>query len=233
MVSALALVGAPACAPEPVGSRGQAISGLYETFFVIAAVVFVVVAGLIGWSIVRYRARPGDDSLPRQTAHNLPLEIAWFAIPQIVVVVLFVLSAGALQEVNEASADPAVTINVEGFQWGWRFTYEGEAVAVEGIPQDPADIVVPTGVPLRFELHSEDVDHSFYVPRWLIKRDLIPGRVNRIHYTIEEEGTYRGACAEFCGLLHHRMLFTIRAVSPQAYEQWLTDRRQEREDAGI
>ncbi|MDQ3956969.1 MAG: cytochrome c oxidase subunit II [Actinomycetota bacterium] len=229
---AVAAAGLTACAPEPAGSQGGAVKDLYEIFFAVAAVVFVVVAGLIGWSIVRYRRTPGDDALPAQSKHNLALEITWFAIPTAIVVVLFVLSAQTLGDVNEEH-DPVVTVTVTAFQWGWRFAYEGEAVVVEGLPQEPAEIVLPVDLPIRFDLRSSDVAHSFYVPRFLIKRDAIPGSTNRLDYTIRAEGTYGGECAEFCGVLHDRMPFTISAVPVEEYEEWLSERRRENEDAGI
>lgn len=229
----VAAAGTAACAPDPVGEQGAAVKDLYDVFFYVAAVVFVVVAGLIGWSILRFRKKPGDEELPRQTKHNLGLEITWFAIPTVIVIGLFVLSAGALQDVNDEHPDPAVTVEVDSFQWGWRFTYADEAVVLEGLPEDPAEIVLPVGEPLRFDLRSSDVVHSFYVPRFLVKRDAVPGETNRIDYTIREEGTYDGECAEFCGVLHDRMLFTVKAVSVEEFEAWLDEQRTENEDAGI
>ena len=232
-VLAAVVAGTAACAPEAAGDQGAAVKDLYDVFFYVAAGVFAVVAGLIGWSILRFRKKPGDDEAPAQTKHNLALEITWFAIPTAIVVVLFVLSAGTLGDVNDEHPDPAVTITVDAFQWGWRFTYEDEAVVVEGIPEDPAHIVLPVGEPLRFDLRSPDVVHSFYVPGFLVKRDTVPGTTNRLDYVIRQEGTYDGECAEFCGVLHDRMLFTIEAVSMDEFEDWLGDQRTENEDAGI
>ena len=228
-----AALGMGACTPDPAGDQGGTVKDLYDVFFVVAAVIFAVVAGLIGWSIVRYRKPAGDDSLPVQTKHNTKLEILWFALPTAIVVGLFVLSAAALNDVNDAHPDPVATVSVTAFQWGWRFVYEGEAVSVEGLPQSPAEIVLPVGEPVRFDLRSSDVVHSFYVPRFLLKRDAVPGATNRIDYTIREEGTYGGKCAEFCGVLHDSMPFTIKAVPPAEYEAWLADQRRENEDAGI
>ena len=232
-VAVVAAAGPAACAPDPIGGQGAAVKDLYDVFFYVAAVVFTVVAGLIGWSIVRFRKKPGDDGLPPQTKHNLALEVTWFAIPTVIVIGLFVLSAGALRQVNEEHPDPYLTVTVDSFQWGWRFTYEDEAVVIEGLPDRPAEVVVPVGEPLRFDLESSDVVHSFYVPRFLVKRDMIPGETNRIDYTIEEEGTFTGECAEFCGLLHDRMLFTLEAVPVDEFESWLADQRTGNEDAGI
>lgn len=217
------LVAASACAPDAVDTEGRDIGSLYNTFTVIAAVIFVITAGLIAWSIIRYRARPEDDELPAQWHKNVPLEIVWFAIPQIIVVVLFVLSVQTLDRVDEPESGPAVTVEVEGFQWGWRFTYEDPDVVVVGNSTDPPEIVLPVGEQVTFNLISDDVVHSFWVPRFLMKRDVIPGRINRFHVTIEEEGTYNGECAEFCGLLHANMDFRIQAVSAEQFDTWLED----------
>lgn len=208
-----------ACAPDSAGRQGERVESLYGIFLVVAAVVFLVVSGLIAWSILKYRG--SGEVLPPQTKTNVKLEILWFAIPTLLVIVLFALSTGVLGEVNEEVPDPDVTIHVEGFQWGWRFSYEGTDVVVESLPQRPAEVVLPVGRPVAFLLSSPDVVHSLYIPRFLIKRDVVPGRTNRLDVTIEDEGSYGGACAEFCGLLHHEMTFTVRAVSGDAYDEWL------------
>jgi cytochrome c oxidase subunit 2 len=213
------------CAPEAASEQGQEVVDLYRFFLVVAAVIFVVTAGLIAWSLIRFRARPDDDSneLPPQFHSNLKLEITWFAIPQAIVVVLFVVSSITLGHVNEqktVEADRSVTVvTVTGFQWGWKFDYPNGA-SITGIPEEPADVLVPTG-DVAFVLRSSDVIHSFYVPRFLIKRDAVPGRETRIDVHVKEPGDYSGACAEFCGLLHDRMLFTITAVTPEEFQAWL------------
>ena len=214
------------CAPEPAGEQAEAIKGLYDIFGVVAAVVFVVVVGLIGVAIVRFRERPRDDGtqgaggLPKQTRGNVRLEVLWFAVPQAIVIALFVLSMVTQSDVNAEAEDPDVTIETVAFQWGWRFTYVDQDITVEGRPQDPAEVVVPVDRDLRFDLEAADVDHAFYVPRFLIKRDVIPGRLNHLDVTIDDAGTYKGVCAEYCGVMHDRMTFTVRAVSPESFEQW-------------
>jgi cytochrome c oxidase subunit II len=221
----LTAFGTSGCVPAPVTVQGESVERLYNVFLLISAVVFVIVAGLITWSLLRYRAKPADTELPKQFDRNLKLELIWFAIPQLIVVGLFVISTLALHDVNAESPDPSVKLDVEGFQWGWRFTYAGSDVEVVGGPQDNPTVVLPVGRPIQIDLSSPDVQHAFWVSRWLMKRDMIPGQENRIDVTIEEEGTYRGVCAEFCGLLHERMGFEVRAVSSREYEQWLEQQR--------
>ena len=219
----IAVVVLPACVGEPVTEQGRAAAGLYDLFTVIAAIIFTIVAALIGWSIVRYRARDHDtDVLPKQFHANVKLEILWFAIPQAIVIGLFVASAMVLSDVDDRVAEPEVVVHVEAFQWGWRFTYEGDTGrVVESLPDDQAEIVLPVDTPIAFELTSRDVVHSFYVPEFFIKRDVVPGRENRLDVTIAEAGTYTARCAEFCGLLHDRMDLSIRAVSAADFDRWL------------
>lgn len=210
------------CAPEPASDRATAVKDLYDVFTVVASGVFVVVVGLIGWAILRYRAKPGDE-LPKQTRGNVKLEIVWFAIPQIIVVVLFVLSMLAQNKVNAEVEDPDVTIETVAFQWGWRFNYADHDVTISGTSEDPPEIVVPVDSELRFTLEASDVDHAFYIPKFLIKRDVIPGRTNQLDLSIEEPGVYEGLCAEFCGLLHDRMTFTVRAVEQDEFDDWVQE----------
>jgi cytochrome c oxidase subunit 2 len=234
LVVVVALWGLPACTATAVTSQGEDIADLYRFFFIAAVAVFVLTAGLIGWSIIRYRSRTGQKE-PAQFHSNVKLELAWFAVPQILVVVLFLFSATVLGNIDREPSedDPSgerVTVEVVGFQWGWRFNYEDAGVSVTGIPADRAVATLPVDRPITLELVARDVIHSFYVPRFLTKRDLIPGRRNSIQVTIEEEGTYQGFCAEFCGLLHSRMTFQIEAVTNSEYEAWLEE--QEAADGG-
>jgi cytochrome c oxidase subunit 2 len=138
------------------------------------------------------------------------------------VIGLFVSSAVVLDRVNDEGDDPII-IGVEAFQWGWRFTYEDDDVSVISRPDDPAAISVPVDQPITFVITANDVVHSFYITEFLLKRDAIPGRTNRLPITIEQEGTYGGRCAEFCGLLHYDMPFTIDAVPEDEYELWLDE----------
>ncbi|HET7646492.1 MAG TPA: cytochrome c oxidase subunit II [Candidatus Limnocylindria bacterium] len=224
----IALVGiglaTAACVPEGVTDRGRQVSELYTWFMVAAAGVFVLVVGLLSWSIVRYRGQPGRDVIvPNPSRGNIPLEVAWWAAPTALVIVLVVLTAGVLSQVDARAARPAVTVQVQGFQWGWRFAFPDAGVEVTGTPANPARIDLPVGESIAFEITSRDVVHSFWIPAFLIKRDAVPGHPNRFDVTIEETGTYSGQCAEFCGLLHSRQLFEITAVQPDQFQAWLDE----------
>lgn len=211
------------CAPEGITSQGRAIERLYNFFMVTAAVVFTIVSGLIIWSLIRYRRR--SDELPAQTHGNNRLELLWTIIPAILVFVLFQQTIVTQNQVDANVETPSVTIDVLAFQWQWQFTYErpdgGDGVRITGTVEDPV-MVVPAGETVRIRLRSADVIHAFYVPRTLYKRQAIPGRENVFDLHFEQTGTYNGACAVFCGLEHARMTFSVRVVSAQEFQQWLT-----------
>ncbi len=221
-VATILLIGAllTGCAPSPVTVQGQDVAWLYGMFMIAAVVVFVVVTGLIGWSVIRYRATP-DNGEPAQFNTNVPLEIVWWALPTLLVMGLFVISAQVLANVDNKADAAALTVDVEGFQWQWRFTYPDSGVTITGQVSNPPEITLPVGREVTFVLKSPDVIHSFYVPRFLIKRDTVPGITNHVSLTINEAGTYSGQCAEFCGLLHSDMRFSIRAVPASDFDTWL------------
>jgi cytochrome c oxidase subunit 2 len=220
-VGTLAIALLAGCTISPATQEAQRVQGLYNLFLVSAAGVFVVVAGLIGWNILRYRARPDDAGLPTQTQSNIALEITWWALPTLLVIVLFAVSAVVLNTNDAQTPGPALRVKVEGFQWQWRFTYTDANVVVTGTRDQQPELMLPVGEVVDFQLVSDDVIHSFYIPHFLVKRDLIPGVDNHLQLTIDEAGTYSGQCAEFCGLYHDEMRFTIRAVPQAEFATWL------------
>ena len=181
--------------------------------------MFLVVAGLLVWSMIRYRRR--GDELPPQIHGNNKLELTWTLIPLLLVIVLFVVTIQGQNRALEKSSRPALEVDVLAFQWSWRFAYEGQGVEVVGSPGNVPELVVPVGQPVRIRLTSADVVHSFYVPRTLFKRQAIPGRTTEFDLTFEKAGTYQGHCVQFCGLAHDDMLFRVRVVSPGEFQSWL------------
>jgi cytochrome c oxidase subunit 2 len=218
-LTACSAYGAPSGATE----QGRAISGLWRVFAVAGLAVGAIVSALILWSLIRYRRR--GDGRSAQFRDNLPLEITYTVIPIVIVTALFVLTFRVENRVvglpdPGAPEAPVATIEVTAFDWSWRFDY-GNGVVVSGTPDDPPEMVVPAGQPVRIVLTSEDVVHSFYIPDFLFKRDATPGLVQRFDLLVDREGRYSGQCAEFCGLDHARMTFTLRAVSPAEFTAWL------------
>ena len=210
---------AAGCAPQSVTEEGRAIYNLYNLFLYIAAVVFVVVSGLVIWSVIRYRRR--DDELPKQTHGNNRLELAWTLIPTVIVLVLFAFTLQAQDKALDRSGQADVNVTVTAFQWSWRFTYDGTGAEVVGSPGTIPELVVPVGQTIRVKLVSADVVHAFYVPQTLFKRQAIPGTENVFDLTFERVGLYHGQCTQFCGLQHPDMVFRVRVLEQGAYQSWL------------
>jgi len=213
------VLAAAGCAPQSVTEQGQAVYNLYNLFLYLAAVVFLLVSGLVIWSVVRYRRR-GDD-LPTQTHGNNRLELIWTLIPTVIVLALFVFTIQAQNKVLDRPAKPDVNLTVTAFQWSWRFTYEGTGAEVVGRPETIPELVLPVGQRVRIKLVSADVVHSFYVPQTLFKRQAIPGTDNEFDLTFEKVGLYHGQCTQFCGLQHPDMIFRVRVVTQGEYQSWL------------
>jgi cytochrome c oxidase subunit 2 len=202
-------------APPGDTEQGQKIGNLYHLMFYIAIGVAAIVYLLILWCIVRYR-RKGDD-LPPQFRYHIPLEITYTVIPVLIVVGIFVATFRAENRVDAVAANPTVIVNVTAFQWQWRFQYPMQHVQIVGTPQSPPTLVVPVGRTVRINLRATDVNHAFFVPDYLFKRDAIPGIVNHFDLNPTQAGTFVGECAEFCGLNHAEMYFTVKAVPPDRF----------------
>ncbi len=206
-----------------VTEQGRQAADLYLPVFIISVIVFVLVEGLLLFAAIRFRRPKGDDSLPPQTHGNNRLELLWTAIPALVVTAMFVVSTSVLLDVEATSDEPGVTVDVSGFQWQWTFDYPAEGLSYTGAGDEGPEMVLPINEPVLIRLQALDVIHSFYVPQFFRKLDVVPGRINQFEVTIIEEGTFGGQCAEFCGLAHDAMYFTVRAVDRATYDQWVVD----------
>ncbi len=227
VVLSLVLAGCSAMEPPtPVTDQGSGIRQLYDLMFVIAAVIFIGVEGAIIWAVVRYRRRRTDDGLPVQTHGNTFLEVTWTALPTLLVLGLFVLSLNTLSKVDAVSSTPDLTVDVTGFQWQWTFDYKQYGLSYTGLGEQGPVLVLPVGETVHLRLHSNDVIHSFYVPDFLFKRDVIPGQNNNFDLRIDQAGIYRGQCAQLCGIGHYQMLFTVDARSPADFQAWVQSEQQ-------
>jgi cytochrome c oxidase subunit II len=213
---------------QPVTEQGQYIFDFYPYIFWIAVAVFVLVEGLLIWIALRYRHRPTDTGLPAQTHGNNVLEILWTLIPAIIVTALFAFTVDTLGKVETANTpgegDTAdVTIDVTGFQWQWTFEYPNQGLKLTGTGREGPTMGVPIDETVRIRLHATDVIHSFYVPQFLYKKDAMPGRTNQFDVVVRQEGTYAGQCAEFCGLGHADMHFSVQAMTRADFDAWVIE----------
>ncbi len=219
--------------PEGITPQATLMRQLWTGSTLAALVVGVIVWALIFWACVLYRRKNRD--LPKQTAYNLPVEVVLTVIPFLIIAVLFYYTVVVQTDVEAQAAEPEVTVEVTGFQWNWEFRYLEETVeetdqpiSIVGDSAESAVLVLPVGRTVRFELFSNDVIHSFWVPEFLFKRDVIPGQNfgydNDFEVTIEQEGAYVGRCAELCGIYHSTMNFEVRAVSPEVFDEYIAAR---------
>lgn len=216
MVTGCGRAGLPRAATE----QGRETESLWKLFLVIAAVLGVVVYGLIVYVVVRARRRPDDGSLPSQRRDFFGLELLYTAVPLVIVGVLLGLSTRAQQKITKLSDHPDLAVQVIGFQWQWQFRYP-DGVVITGTPDAPPVLELPVDRTIQLELLSNDVVHSFWVPNFVEKRDLVPGIDNRIDVRLTRTGEFAGVCSEFCGLDHWRMTFTVKAVPADEFDAWL------------
>ena len=217
--------------PEAKSVQGQTIRDLYDIVFVIAVAIFLLVEGLIVWTVIRYRRKPGDDVLPPQTHGNNLAEIIWTVVPTAIVIFMFIISWQSLNSVEAVSANPGLKVRAVAGQFQWSFEYlpsdakaDTKALFTVSAPTGPdGGLKLPAGQTTHLFLQSPDVIHAFYVPQFLFKRDVVPGIVNQFDLTIPAEDagqTYRGQCAELCGIGHRIMVFEVHAVAPGEFQAW-------------
>ncbi|WP_261565839.1 aa3-type cytochrome oxidase subunit II [Frankia gtarii] len=239
LVGTLAVVGIAATAcdkpnfgyPDGVTNHTPRLLNIWQGSAIAALIVGVVVWGMILYAVVAFRKR--SDVLPRQIRYNLPVEILYTVVPVVIVGAMFYYTARDESKITKLSAHPDVTVDVIGFRWNWQFKYidpgKGHTgpnqIEVTGRPGEPAVLVLPQNRSIRFEESSPDVIHSFWVPEFLFKRDVVPGRVNQFELTVTKTGTFIGRCAELCGTDHDRMNFYVKVVPQDEYDRFITERQ--------
>jgi cytochrome c oxidase subunit 2 len=211
----------------PVSTPAAKEADLAKLVLWLSAAVFVVVAGLIAYSVIRFRAPAGKQGAePPQVYGSAQVEAAWTAVPLILVIVLMLATARVIHEVQAAPAPPnAVEVTVIGRQWWWEIRYPKLGVVTANELHVPISDSV-TRHPTFLTLESADVVHSFWVPRVAGKTDMIPNRTTRMWVEPHEAGTYLGQCAEYCGTQHTLMLLRIVAEPPEQFARWVEQQRQ-------
>ena len=208
------------------------IMDLWVNSWIAALAVGVLTWALILWCMIAYRRRKNETGYPRQLSYNLPLEIFYTAVPLFMVLVLFYFTNQDIQAINERSDDPdKVVIDVRAKQWSWDFNYVNEDKYYQGVQVNldgqevSADefptLVLPVDKTIELQLNTRDVQHSFWVPAFLQKMDIYPGRTNVITLETGKTGTFDGKCAELCGEYHSEMLFNVDVVSEADYNDYV------------
>lgn len=209
------------CAEQGITDKAHAVHRLYVIIVLLAAPVFFGFEGWLVYSVVRYRKR-GNVPPPQIFGDNRLGLLGLFAVPAVIIAVLFPFGEATLQKVQHNDPNPAVEIRVEGFQWQWTFVYVKEGLTENGVTLGRQAVMeLPVDEPVHIQLVSRDVMHEFYVPALLFMRNAMPGHRNDYSFTPTRLGTYNGQCAEFCGLNHNRMSFVMKVVPRDEYVAWL------------
>lgn len=203
--------------PEPATADGDEVVRVWRILLVMATAVASIVVVLLAVAVVA-GARRREAS---QSKGSIPLEIAYTAVPLGLVAAIFGVSGWLGYRMSDATEGESLVIETEAFRWGWRFTYPDGVEVLAASQLDDAVIVLPVDRTVTFELRSDDVIHSFYVPAFATKLDVIPGRVNELRVHPTDVGEYGGHCAEYCGIDHARMNFTVVVVEQDRFDAWL------------
>ena len=214
------------------------IDTLFDVMIVLSSFVFAVVLVMLGYAILKWRAKPGDESDGEPIHGNTRLEIAWTVIPTIIVVAGAIYSWIVLDNI-EAKADDRMPLNVVAQQFKWTFEYPQETVGggADAAPLSTNELHVPVGRQLELHLTALDVVHSFWVPEWGIKRDAVPAGAggdeidDEFVVTPDTEGTYSLVCTELCGLGHATMRAVVVVESQEEFDQWVADQQQQAQAA--
>ncbi|MBN2623484.1 MAG: cytochrome c oxidase subunit II [Acidimicrobiales bacterium] len=221
---------APQDTLDPAGPIARSIDNLWNGVFLIAVVVFVLVEFGTLALVARFRRRRDDDDLPTQTHGNPKLEIAWTLLPAVVLAVVGFFTLRTLFDINERDDDD-LTVQVVGQQWWWEFAYDtdGDGDFTDEPVLTANDLVVPAGVDVNLDIMSNDVIHSFWIPRLNGKKDAVPGRTHPLRINADEPGTYVGQCTEFCGLSHGYMRQRVVALPADEFDAWLEAQQEDAE----
>jgi cytochrome c oxidase subunit II len=199
---------------EQASTAAPKIDTLLDVMIVLSSFVFSIVMVMLGYSVWRWRARPGDESDGAPIHGNTRLEIAWTVIPTVIVLFGAIYSWVVLADI-EAREDDRMTVDVYGQQFQWHFNYPEEGVTSR-------ELHVPVDRQVEFRLHALDVIHSFWVPEWRIKKDAVPGITTRIYVTPDKTGNYTLVCTELCGIGHATMRAPVVVEDSQnAFTRWV------------
>ena len=206
---------------------------LWNVSWIVLFIVGIITWLLIIWAAVVYRRRKGQTGMPAQLRYNMPIETFYTVVPLILVLGLFAFTARDQIEIESPLPDPDVSIEVYGKRWAWDFNYLNENVYYAGIqaqelPGGSIDndvlpkLYLPVDQKVEIKIESRDVIHSFWIIDFLYKKDMIPARTNYWYFIPQEEGVFRGKCAELCGEYHSLMLFEVHVVSQAEYDRQIS-----------
>ena len=221
-LSAAAILLLMSCTPshpqstfDAAGPVAEKQRTLFYIIFWAALFVFIPVVGTLVYAVFRFRRKPGDDQIPAQTHGNTPLEIAWTIAPVFVLAVIAVPTIIYIFDIARTPSGDVLEINVTGHQWWWEFEYPDQQLITAN------ELHVPVNTDVKLNLRSDDVIHSFWIPKLAGKVDVIPRNINKMKFKADYVGTFFGQCAEFCGEAHAYMRFRVIVQSEFEFGKWV------------
>ena len=202
--------------PTDATSSADSIDTLYDVLVIVSVPIFVLVMVIAIYSVMRFRARPGDKSDGAPIHGNAKLEVIWVIVPTIIVSALAAYGWIVLDDV-EAKKPNELVVDAYGQQFAWRFTYPQQGAK----PVNSSQLWLPKDRPVEFRIHTDDVIHSFWVPQFRMKQDAVPGLVTRTRVTPDKVGTYQVVCTELCGIGHATMRQTVKVVEPAEFDRYM------------
>jgi cytochrome c oxidase subunit 2 len=209
--------------PVQGSSQAKEIDNLWDLMIAFAVPVFVLVVVVVLFAVKEFRMRPGEEKLDGPNIHgSTKLEIIWTTIPAIIIFILVGYAATVLNEIEEAPANAAeeLKVDVYGEQFAWTFKYKGK----DGKPINTTRLYLPAGQSVKFNVHSKDVIHDFWIPAMRMKVDAVPGVTTSYRITPIRTGTFPVVCAELCGLGHAVMRQSAYVMPPEKFDAWLTSK---------
>ncbi len=192
----------------------EQVDSLYGFLIITSLISFLLLIGGMIWFAVKYKRRTANDSTP-DIHGDTRLEFLWSFIPFVIFMIVFVWGIIIHKEMRTAPKN-AFEIQVTGYQWGWKFNYKS------GV-QTNNEFAVPVGLPVKLIMKSDDVIHSFFIPAFRTKQDVVPGRYTSLWFTARTPGDYQVFCTEYCGTSHSFMMAKLKVMAPQDFEKWLIE----------
>ena len=203
--------------PTAASRQAGPIDTMFNAHFLAISILFALIVVFILYSVVAFRRQPGDEEDGAHFHGNTALEIIWTIIPLVTVIAFGIWAAFVLRVVTAEGPDE-LAIEVTGRQWSWVFSYPDYADV-----GSTTELVLPVDRQVRLEMQSDDVIHSFWVPEFRVKQDLLPGQMTVLRITPNLLGDYKVRCAEMCGFDHANMIANIRVVSQDEFDQWVAE----------
>ena len=204
--------------PESAAGSAEKIDTVYDVLLICSVPIFILVMTVAIYSVVRFRAKPGDMRDGAPIHGNTRLEVIWVTIPFLMVTALAIYGWIVLDDL-EAKQPNTLIVNVTGQQFTWSFDYPSEKVKSN-------ELVLPKDRPVEFRIHTKDVLHSFWVPEFRLKSDAVPGLTTKIRLTPNRIGRYQVVCAELCGIGHSTMRQNVRVIAAAGFDSWVEDQKQ-------